>query len=297
MVLAPRDPGRGGAVKYGKSCKTQPWHGCIVHGRNVGSTIQEQTATRRIHRQRAESKLLLISEAVARLKAGMYGNFDRPEAVKEAKKHYPRASIGFGPQKEDAARIIDNALMKGELSVLVLLESAEGEVSEVPLQVPPDVLKKMIRTRDGLPDRTIEPRRIFAKDRVAPELLAALSTSELYVRSKEFEAWYDEDRKKLKWPSQRSSRKPRMGRPSRQSDFRTPIVAMVNEGRWSAEKNSIADLVRLLSSRGMTASRQTVDRVVAVVWPPERPSGQSALSPAPHGSRRQEVQARPGGAT
>lgn len=140
-------------------------------------------------------ELLLISEAVARLEAGMFGN--QTEAVKEAKKHHPRASIGFGPQKEDAAKIIDNALMKDELSVFVLPDSTEGEVRGASLQVPPDVLGKMIRTRGGLPDRVIQSSRIFAKNSIQPELRAALSVlkSKLYVRYKEFEAWYEEVRK------------------------------------------------------------------------------------------------------
>jgi hypothetical protein len=155
-----------------------------------------------MNRKGGKSEFLLISEAVAALEAGMHENFNRRESVKEAKKHYPGASIGFGPQKEDAARIIDNAIIKGELSV-VLSNSTEGEVRGDPLQVPPDVLRKMIRTRDGLPDSVIQPTRIFVKDPIQPELRAALSAakSKLYVRRKEFEAWYEEVRKKGNWPS------------------------------------------------------------------------------------------------
>ena len=53
-----------------------------------------------------------------------------------------------------------------------------------------------------------------------------------------------------------------MGRPSRQSDLHNPIIVLVNEGRWSAEQNFIADLVKLLKSKGVRASRQTVQRTV-----------------------------------
>ena len=212
-------------------------------------------------RKDVETGLLRISEAVARLKAGMYGNFNRPEAVKEAKKHYPGASIGLGSQKEHAARIVDNALMKGELSVLVLPASAEGEVRQAPLQVPPDLLRKMIRTRGGLLDFAVQATRIFAKDPITPELRAALSKSALYVRCKEFDSLYKKARKKRNWPSQRSS-KSCIGRPSKQSDLRDPIVVLVvNERRWSA-RQKIADLVRVLESKGIKATRDTVSRTV-----------------------------------
>lgn len=75
-------------------------------------------------RKGPETELLLISEAEARLVAGMFGGeFKHPsEAVKVAKKTYPGASIGWGPQKEDAAKRIYEAVMQGELAVLVLAD-------------------------------------------------------------------------------------------------------------------------------------------------------------------------------
>jgi len=203
-------------------------------------------------RKGAETELLLISEAVTRLGAGMFGgDLERPDAVKAAKKTYPHWSIRWGPQKEDAAKRIYEAIMQGKLSVLVLPASTDDETHRTHLQVPLCVLKQMIRTRGGLPDQAIQPTRIFAKDSIAPELRVALSKSALYVRRREFDAWYDEAQKKRNWPSQRSSCKPRMGRPPRQSDLHNPIKVLVNEGRWSAEQNFIADLVKLLKSKGI----------------------------------------------
>jgi hypothetical protein len=219
-------------------------------------------------RRCAESELLLISEAVARLEDGMYGNFGRPEAVMAAKKAYPGFTIGFGPRKEDAVTLIDDALKKGELSVFVLPESNERGT---PLKVPSEVLGKMIRIRGGLPDRVVQPIRIFAGDPIAPELLAALSKSALYLRRKEFEPWYKTGRKKRNWPShakqrnslrQHPNNKPPMGRPSKQNDLRAPIVMLVAEGSWSA-RQKIADLVRLLLKfKGVVADRDTARRVV-----------------------------------
>jgi hypothetical protein len=210
-----------------------------------------------------EAELLLISQAVACLEWGMFGNLKPTEAVNEAKKHFPKAkvSVGPGPQKEHAAKFIDNVVMKGELSVFVLPDSTEGDAGRTPLQVPPDVIMKMIRTRGGLPDHAVQPARIFAKEANPLELRTALSKSALYVRRQEFDDWYKKAWKKRNWPSQRSSLKPRMGRPSKQSELHTRIIARVNEGRWSA-RNSIADLVRLLDSKGIVASRDTVRRAV-----------------------------------
>jgi hypothetical protein len=221
----------------------------------------------------ADTELILISEAVARLEAGMYGVIERPESVQAAKKTYPGASIGCGPQKEDAAKRICEAIMQGKLSVFVLPDLAEGEV----LQVPVDLLKQMMKTRGGLPDQAIAAARIFAnarifaKEPIAPALFDGLAKSELHIRRKEFEAWYEEARERHNWPSQYKSRKPRkdgsfkpsIGRPSKQNHLRNPIIALVNEGRWSARQYSIADLVRHLKSGRRSASRQTVERTVA----------------------------------
>ena len=246
-----------------------------------------------MNRGGAETELLLVSEAVARLKGGMYAGIKQPEPITHLKKREQRlligsGPIGWGPQKEDAAKRVYKAIVQGELSVVVLPDDpTESEMQEAPLLVPVDVLKQMIRTRGGLPDRAFEPMRILAKGSVAPELLAALSKSKLYIRREEFDAWYEKDRQNRIWPShnawlkdgrdefdawrnaeknrgspiQRSRCKPRMGRPSTQNDLRKPIIALVNEGRWSARK-TIADLVRLLESQGKIAARDTVRRVI-----------------------------------
>jgi hypothetical protein len=214
-------------------------------------------------RTSAEIEWLLISEAVARLEAGMYGGFHRPEPVEEIKKYEPWFSVGWGPQKEHAAKLVDEAIMKGDLSVYVLSHSAEDNAHRAPLQVPLGILGRMIRTHGGLPDHAIAPMRRFAKDSVTPELLAALAKSALYLRRDEFDAWYKNTRKKRNWPSQRSSEKSRIGRPPKQTEeLRNPIIGLVNYKQWSAEQNSIADLVRLLKSKGAKGSRQTVERTV-----------------------------------
>jgi hypothetical protein len=230
-----------------------------------------------MRRKGAEAEFLLISEAVARLKVGIYGGRPEPKPVASIKanikKGEGRPSIEWQPQKEDAVKRIYEAIMQGKLSVFVLPVATEAKPHRMPLQVPLGVLTRMIPTRGGLPDYTVEPMRIFANTPIVSELLAALSTSALYLRRKEFEAWYEKARKKRNWPSQRPyqdtpaslrsrSKKNPIGRPSKQSDLQTSIAALVRAGRWSAEYNFIADLARLLGSQGVKASRQTVKRTV-----------------------------------
>ena len=218
-------------------------------------------------RKGAGPDLLLISKAVAQLKAGLYGGLPEPKFIADIKKNVAkgeqRPSIGWGAQKEEAVEQIYKAIMQCELSVFVLPDLAEGEAQRAPLQVPQSVLEKMKLTRGGLPDCAIEPMRIFARDQIAPELSTALSRSKLYLQRKEFKAWYEKARKNGNWPSQRSSQKKPMGRPSKQIDLRIPISDMVNSGRWSAAQHFVADLIRLLKSAGRKESRQTVERTVA----------------------------------
>jgi hypothetical protein len=109
----------------------------------------------------------------------------------------------------------------------------------------------------------------------------------LYVRRREFDAWYEKERQKRIWPShnawlekgrdefdawrndekkggspiQRSRCKPRMGRPSTQNDLRKPIGELRNK-----EWKTVADLVRLLEeAKGIIATRDTVRRAVPVI--------------------------------
>lgn len=207
--------------------------------------------------------LLRVSEATARLEAGMYGNFNRPEPIISIKKSEPRLSVNWGPQREHAARLIDKAIMKGDLSVYVTPHSMGGKSNSTLLQIPIEVIGKMIRTRGGLPDHAIRPEGLPCKGAATRELFGALSQSALYLRRCEFDAWYAKAKSKRRWPSQILSKKSRMGRPSKQTgELRDRIIALVNDELWSAQRNSIADLVRLLKPKGETPSRQTLVRMI-----------------------------------
>jgi hypothetical protein len=112
---------------------------------------------------------MLISEAVARLEAGMFGGrVKRPEPVNAAKRIYPRASVGLGLQREKAASVIPSEILKADLLVHVIKRSAAENVCR-PIVVPIDVLKVMPKVRGGLPSS--KPRnapRYFRGRSVAP---------------------------------------------------------------------------------------------------------------------------------
>jgi hypothetical protein len=216
----------------------------------------------------ANSKWLLISDAVARLEAGMYGSFNRSEQVKRVKERVPRLSVGWGPQREHAAKLIDEAISTGDLPVYVLADSAgDQEAQAMHLQIPLPILAQMIRRRGGLPEHAIRPEGIPDKAAATKELLAALARSPLHLPHDVFDLWYEKARSKRNWPSQRSSKKSRIGRPSKQSDaLRHRIIGLVNEGQWSARQNSLASLMRLLAAKGETPSRQTIERTIKQLY-------------------------------
>src|SRR5262249_45758944 len=140
-----------------------------------------------------ETELILISEAVARLKAGMYGGLPEPKPVvsikTNIKKGEVRPSIGWQPQNEDAAECFYEAIVQGKLSVFVRPVATGEKPHWMPFQVPLGALAQMITTRGGLPDHAVGATRIFANTSISPELLAALSRTALHVRRTEFEAW------------------------------------------------------------------------------------------------------------
>lgn len=213
-----------------------------------------------MNQQRGE--FLLISEAVARLVMGMFGGgIKRPELVAKAKQGEPRTSFTFGPHREAAAEAIDQAINSGDLSVHVF---PVGE--DFSLKVPLGVLGKLIRSRGGLPDHVARlPVQLLADGSAAPNLFTALSKSALYLRRDEFEAWYKRRRSRGRWPSQRKSKKPRVGRPSKQTEeLRISILARVAEGSWTGAQG-IAPLMKLLAP-GHAAKRDTLRRAVNQIF-------------------------------
>jgi hypothetical protein len=209
-----------------------------------------------------ETEFLLISEAVARLEARMFGGaIKRPEPVEAFKTIDPRFSVGWGLHKEKAAAAIYAATIAGDLTVLVFSLSMPDRVSR-PLRVPIDVLNRLLRVHGGLPDHAIRPPvNLLRVTSVESELFVALSSSAMFLPQGEFKAWCERQKSRRRWPSQRESKKPPIGRPSKQDDqLLTSIRARVAEEKWSAP-DGIAKLVRLLATNG-APNRNLVRRAV-----------------------------------
>lgn len=83
----------------------------------------------------------------------------------------------------------------------------------------------------------------------------------MYLQKDEFRAWYEKQKSRGRWPSQRTRATPRIGRPSKQTnELRTSIIARVEEGSWSASE-PVAKLAALLIARE-APKRNTLKRAV-----------------------------------
>lgn len=215
---------------------------------------------------------LRVSDAVALLAAGMWGGLPRPAPVQAIKRTFKKLSVGFGPWREKAGRCLRSAAVQGKLPIYVVAErqvapgapAAAPSSSETthPKVVSPGVVRQLATTRGSLPDHPIRPSiKTVAGDM---RLLRLLTVGVLLVRASEFRRWYRSERAKGKWRLQRSRSAAAVGRPAKQSDgIRNAIIALVRDGKWSAEAG-IAKLHSLLcvSSRSDVPSPDTLARLV-----------------------------------
>jgi hypothetical protein len=215
---------------------------------------------------------LRVSDAVGLLAAGMWGGLPRPAPVQAIKRKFKKLSVGFGPWREQAGQCLRSAAVKGKLPIYVAAEhqvapsapaaapSSSGTTN--PIAVCASVVRQLVTRRGSLPDHPIRPSvKTVAGDM---RLLNLLTFGVLLVRASEFARWYRSERAKGKWRSQRSRSTAAVGRPAKQSDrMRNAIIALVRDGKWSAE-GGIAKLQRLLCASGRydVPSPDTLARVV-----------------------------------
>jgi hypothetical protein len=214
---------------------------------------------------------LPFSEAIRRLEEGMWGGLPQPDAVRKIKRTFKKASIGFGRWREKAGQRLTAAVRRGELVVYVLPKprapftnrSLARRSPEKIEPVPVSVLRRLIAPRKSLPDHPIRPSIKTAGGN--EKLFAFLTSGLLVVRANDFDAWYQSERAKRKWPSQKHSQRSGIGRPTTQSDaVRNPVIGLVRDGKWTA-KDGIAMLRRLLveaSSASEVPSPDTLERLV-----------------------------------
>ena len=214
---------------------------------------------------------LRLSDAICRLAEGMWGGLRRPALV-GAIKRIERASIGFGPWREQAGRRLTAAVRKGKLAVYVFAEpqalfkrrplARRSPQQLEPVTVPVSVLAWLTTTRGSLADHPIRPSIKTAEG--DEKLLGLLTVGVLVIRANDFDVWYRSERAKGKWPSQRSRLKIGGGRPTKQDErVRNAVIGLVRDGKWSG-KVSIAKLHRLLIASGdiEVLSPDTVARLV-----------------------------------
>lgn len=237
---------------------------------------------------------LRFSDAVHRLTQGVWGGLRRPELLGEidpknlrggggvftlpdgekwAVKPEGRGSIGFGPWKETAGRLLTKAANEGKLKVYIFSDNQTeiNESSRVPLILSTAVVSKMIRSRGSLPDHAIRPSLRLAGG--SEKLFKLLKEGVLLVHVEEFNKWYRSERAKRIWASQRSRSKPKRGRPSKQTDdaLRNAVLNALREKR-----TSVAELRRRLVACGRTdvPSVDTLERLVEQL---QRETGRSEL--------------------
>jgi hypothetical protein len=200
---------------------------------------------------------LRLSDAICRLAEGMWGGLRRPALV-GAIKRIERASIGFGPWREQAGRRLTAAVKKGKLAVYVFAEpqalfkrrplARRSPQQLEPVTVPVSVLARLTTTRGSLADHPIRPSIKTAEG--DEKLFGLLTVGVLVIRASDFDVWYRSERAKGKWPSQRSRSKIGGGRPTKQTkQVRKAVIGLVRDRKWSG-KVSIAKLHRLLITSG-----------------------------------------------
>jgi hypothetical protein len=231
-------------------------------GALVGDTEQSLSGEKQ-GQVEGEMDFLPISSAVARLEAGMFGGPTKRSAlVAAAQKEVPgRLSRGSGHRRMRAAQVIHAAIMADKLRVYVLSRPAVG-IAPQALQLSIEIIARLIKVRGSLPDHAIRPSMKLLRDGVVSgELFSALFTSSMTFKEAEFEAWYQRQKRKRRWLSQKENTEPPPGRPTKITEkLLTKIKVLRAEEQWSAP-DSIAKLVRLLVAAG-APNRNLVFRAV-----------------------------------
>lgn len=192
----------------------------------------------------------------------MFATLSRPRVVVKIKKRERDLSVFFGRWTQSAAHKIRNAALSGEITIYVWSKFSDRSSRMEPAVVPVDVVRLLIPIRCGLPDHAYRIHTsLLRRDGMTPQLFAALRNGTLCLNSPEFQAWYQTEYGKRKWPSQRKSEKPRIGRPPLDKGITDAIESVVNSGRWTV-RQPITRLRRILLEDGVAnvPSEETIKR-------------------------------------
>jgi len=225
---------------------------------------------------------MLFSGAVEQLATGMWGGLPQAEPLRAIKRLAKKASVGFGPWREQAGKRLTAAVRRGELSVYVAVDPERSlehlvsppDVLSAPVTVPTGVLNQLITSRGSLQDHPIRPSIVAAEG--DQRLLRLLDVGMLLLREGDFKVWYQSEHAKGKWPSQRSKAKSGRGRPTKQTDtLRNAALGLVREERWSGNMG-VTKLRRLLIASGRD-DVPSVDTLARLVDQLHRETGAPAL--------------------
>jgi hypothetical protein len=225
------------------------------------------------------SNFLRISEASKRLAQGMWGGLERPTAVQKIKRQEPKLRVAWGPWRESAGHRLRITVINGELPVYIVplgrpRLGRQQLLFEKIEMVPPAVLKRLIPTPRGrrriLTDRPYRPT-LKTTERDA-RLLSLLEAGILMVRTDEFSTWYQAERAKGRWPSQKDrisepSAVRTRGRPTKQTEeLRNAILGLGRQAEWSA-RDGLNELRRRLiaSGRSKIPNPATLGRLVDAI--------------------------------
>jgi hypothetical protein len=219
---------------------------------------------------------LLLSEAYARHHAGVWGGFQSfPPAQSIRKTH--KTSVGFGARRTYAAQPVTAAVRHGNLRVYLVADPYLGPnidrtnwpvaPTKEPVNVPKDVLRRLIAPRDVLPDHALCPTLKTAGG--DSNIYVLLRVGAFVVQEGELEEWYRSQRSKGKWPSQQSRAKRTPGRPTKQTkSLKNAVLTLVHDQTWSI-KDGIVTLRSLILKRGEpkdVPSADTLERLVSRLY-------------------------------
>jgi hypothetical protein len=211
--------------------------------------------------------------AVERLASGMWTGTPVPETVRKIRRREPRLRVKHGARRIEAGKLLVAASKRGGLTAYSvpdpeLIGRSRSSIRGGPriVALPRGVLDSLVMSRGTLPDHAHRPSlRMCGGDK---QLLFALETGFLAVKKTEFEAWYRAERRRGKWPSQRSqTKRPLKGRPAKETAaLRNAITNLTLESRWSA-KAGLNALHRLLKAeRAEVPNSATLGRIVDRLW-------------------------------
>ena len=192
-----------------------------------------------------------------------------PETVRKIRRREPRLRVKHGVRREDAGKRLVATAKRGDLTVYSipdpkLIGRSRSSIPGGPriVVLARGVLDSLVLSRGTLPDHAHRPSlRMCGGDK---QLLFALETGFLAVKKTEFEAWYRAERRRGKWPSQRSqTKRPLKGRPAKETDgLRRAIVNRLSKAVGPPKQGSMPCIV---CSR-QNALRSRVRRRLAGSW-------------------------------